>query len=109
MKRHTLKAVIKLSEDLFLPHAHKGTYIVIIESWKQHIEGSSVFFALMDDGFAMKKAKRLPNHFFQVHFPNPLNCSVIDPYTKETLHVAYKSYLDTTGGGFSCALAGFSD
>ncbi|MFA6005544.1 MAG: N-6 DNA methylase [Patescibacteria group bacterium] len=60
LKRHTLKAVIKLSEDLFLPNAHKGTYIVIIEAWKPHSD-EKVFWAIMDDGFTMKKSKRLPS------------------------------------------------
>lgn len=60
LKRHTLKAVIKLSEDLFLPNAHKGTYAVIIEAWKPH-DDKEVFWALMDDGYVMKKAKRLPS------------------------------------------------
>src|SRR3989344_6237997 len=58
LKRHTLKAVIKLSDDLFLPNAHKGTYAVIIEAWKPH-DNKKVFWAIMDDGFTMKKSKRL--------------------------------------------------
>jgi len=58
LKRHTLKAVIKLSDDLFMPNAHKGTYAVILEAWKPHTD-NKVFWAIMDDGFTMKKAKRL--------------------------------------------------
>lgn len=61
LKRHTLKAVVKLSEDLFLPNAHKGTYIVVIEAWKPH-GNKKTFWAIMDDGFTMKKAKRLPSN-----------------------------------------------
>lgn len=61
LKRHTLKTVIKLSDDLFLPNAHKGTYAVIIEAWKPH-EDKKVFWAIMDDGFTMKKSKRLMSH-----------------------------------------------
>ncbi|MFA5864532.1 MAG: N-6 DNA methylase [Phycisphaerae bacterium] len=60
LKRHTLKAVIKLSDDLFLPSAHKGTYAVVIEAHKPHGD-QKVFWAIMDDGFTMKKAKRLPS------------------------------------------------
>ena len=60
LKRHTLKAVVKLSDDLFLPNAHKGTYAVVIEAHKPH-GNQKVFWAIMDDGFTMKKAKRLPN------------------------------------------------
>jgi len=45
IKRHTLKAVIKLSDDLFMPNAHKGTYAVVIEAWKPHND-SKVFWAI---------------------------------------------------------------
>ena len=58
LKRHTLKAVIKLSDDLFMPNAHKGTYVVVVEAWKPH-SNVKVFWGIMDDGFTMKKAKRL--------------------------------------------------
>ena len=60
LKRHTLKAVVKFSDDLFLPNAHKGTYGVIIEAHKPH-GNQRVVWAMMDDGFTMKKAKRLPS------------------------------------------------
>lgn len=60
LKRHTLKAVIKLSDELFQPNANKGTYGVVIEAWKPHTD-KNVFWAIMDDGFTMKKAKRLPS------------------------------------------------
>ena len=60
LKRHTLKAVVKLSDELFQPNANKGTYGVVIEAWKPH-EEQNVFWAIMDDGFTMKKAKRLPS------------------------------------------------
>jgi type I restriction-modification system DNA methylase subunit len=60
LKRHRLKAVIKLSEDLFQPNAHKGTYAVIIEAWNPHGD-AEVFWAIMDDGYTMKKSKRLPS------------------------------------------------
>ncbi len=60
LKRHTLKAVIKLSDELFSPNANKGTYAAVIEAWKPH-ENKKVFWAIMDDGFTMKKSKRLPS------------------------------------------------
>jgi len=60
LKRHTLKSVIKLSDELFQPNANKGTYGIIIEAWKPH-EDQKVLWAIMDDGFTMKKAKRLPS------------------------------------------------
>ena len=60
LKRHTLKAVVKLADDLFMPNAHKGTYAVMIEAHKPH-GNQKVFWAVMDDGFTMKKSKRLPS------------------------------------------------
>lgn len=60
LKRHTLKAVVKLSDELFQPNANKGTYGIVIEAWKPH-ENQKVLWAIMDDGFTMKKAKRLPS------------------------------------------------
>ncbi len=61
LENHTLKAVIKLSEELFQPNAHKGTYIIVIQTWIPH-DNKKVFWAIMDDGFTMVKAKRLPSH-----------------------------------------------
>jgi type I restriction-modification system DNA methylase subunit len=60
LQNHTLKAVIKLSEDLFQPNAHKGTYAVVIQTWIPHAN-KKVFWSVMDDGFTMVKAKRLPS------------------------------------------------
>lgn len=59
LNRHTIKAVIKLSDELFCPVASKGTYAIIIEAHKPHNFKKDVLFAIMDDGFTMKKAKRI--------------------------------------------------
>lgn len=78
LKRHTLKAVIKLSDELFSPNASKGTYAAIIETWKPHND-KKVFWAIMDDGFTMKKAKRLPSKNL------PSNIGLITDSLKEFL------------------------
>jgi type I restriction-modification system DNA methylase subunit len=59
LNRHTVKAVVKLSDELFCPIASKGTYAIIIEAHKPHNFDKNVLFAIMDDGFTMKKAKRI--------------------------------------------------
>ncbi|QQV75036.1 hypothetical protein H6P87_00581 [Rickettsia tillamookensis] len=59
LKRHTIKAVIKLSDELFCPVASKGTYAIIIEAHKPQDFNQEVLFAIMDDGYTMKKAKRV--------------------------------------------------
>lgn len=60
LTNHTLKAVIKLSDDLFLPNSHKGTYAVVIEAHKPH-GNKKVFWGIMSDGFSMNKARRMPD------------------------------------------------
>lgn len=114
LKRHTLKAVIKLSDDLFLPSAHKGTYAVVIEAHKPH-GNQKVFWAIMDDGFTMKKAKRLPSknlpsnydqiakklNKFILHNEEPrqmrkiINCSKID-FSDATLDCGAEAYIKDT-------------
>lgn len=59
LKRHTVKAVIKLSDELFYPVASKGTYAIIIQAHIPHNFNKETLFAIMDDGFTMKKAKRV--------------------------------------------------
>jgi type I restriction enzyme M protein len=114
LKRHTLKAVIKLSDDLFMPSAHKGTYAVVIEAHKPH-GNQKVFWAIMDDGFTMKKAKRLPSknlpsnynpiaeklQAFLVNNEEPplvrkiINCCKID-FKDDTLDCGPEAYLKDT-------------
>jgi type I restriction-modification system DNA methylase subunit len=114
LKRHTLKAVIKLSDDLFMPNAHKGTYAIVIEAHKPH-GTQNVFWAIMDDGFTMKKAKRLPSknlpsnynsiseklQAFLIKNEEPvtvrkiINCCKID-FNDDTLDCGAEAYLKDT-------------
>ena len=60
VKRHTVRASIKLRDDLFMPIAHKGTWALILEAWRPHRETDHVFFAILhDDESASKKSKLL--------------------------------------------------
>ncbi len=114
LQRHTLKAVIKLSDDLFLPNTHKGTYAIIIEAHKPH-GNKKVFWAIMDDGFSMKKSKRLPNYNLPSNYKlieeklqnwitrneeppenrRIISCSEIN-FEDETLDCGVEAYLEDT-------------
>jgi len=114
LKRHTLKAVVKLSEDLFLPNAHKGTYGVVIEAHKPH-GNKKVFWGIMDDGFSMKKSKRIPDYNLPSNYDlmsdklqkwlirseepeqiqKIISCNEID-FTDETLDCGVEAYLEDT-------------
>lgn len=59
LKRHSVEAIIKLSNELFQPVASVGTYAIIIRAHKPHSEKKNVLFAIMDDGFMMSKKRRI--------------------------------------------------
>lgn len=60
LKRHTVRAVVKMPEDLFMPTAHKGTYALILEAWRPHKTNDPVFFGFLhDDESASQKSKLL--------------------------------------------------
>ena len=60
IERHTVRAVIRMQDDLFYPTAHKGTYALILEAWRPHKKDDPVFFAVLyDDDRASQKSKLL--------------------------------------------------
>ncbi len=60
LKRHTVRAVVKMPNDLFQPTANKGTYALILEAWRSHETNDGVFFGIMhDDESASQKSKVL--------------------------------------------------
>lgn len=60
VERHTVRAVVKMQHDLFMPHAHKGTYALILEAWREHRSNDDVFFGILhDDRHAGRKSKNL--------------------------------------------------
>ena len=49
-----------MQDDLFYPQANKGTYAIIIESWRPHQPDDLVYFGvLFDDHSASQKSKLL--------------------------------------------------
>ena len=60
LKRHAVKACIKFPKDLFIPHASKGTYCLILQAHRPHKSNDTVFFGILyDDKHASNKSKTL--------------------------------------------------
>ena len=58
IKRHTIRAVIKMQRSLFHPSADKVTYALIPEAWRPHVADDGVFFAhLFDNRSASRLSK----------------------------------------------------
>jgi type I restriction enzyme M protein len=60
LKQHTLKAVIKVPDELFQPFASSYADILVLEKGVPHKADSEVFFCyIQDDGFKLKKGVRI--------------------------------------------------
>ena len=57
LAKHTLKYVINMPKDLFMPNAATNTAIAVFETNKPHGEQSVVFYDMSDDGLVLSKAK----------------------------------------------------
>lgn len=55
--RHTVKAVIRLPDHLFVPVAKKGTYGLILEAHRPHRDDDEVFFGVLFDEEHAPKSK----------------------------------------------------
>lgn len=57
LKKHTLKYVISMPKDLFMPNAATNTAIAVFETNKPHGSQPVVFYDLQDDGLILSKSK----------------------------------------------------
>ena len=57
VKRHTLKYVINMPRDLFMPNAATATAIAVFETNRPQGSQEVVFAELLDDGLVLSKAK----------------------------------------------------
>lgn len=57
LAKHTLKYVINMPKDLFMPNAATNTAIAVFETNKPHSNQEVVFYDLKDDGFVLSKSK----------------------------------------------------
>lgn len=57
LKKHTLKCVINMPKELFMPNANTNTAISVFETNKPQNDQKVVFYDLKDDGFVLSKNK----------------------------------------------------
>lgn len=57
LKKHTLKYVVNMPKDLFMPNAATNTAIAVFETNKPQGDQEVVFYDLKDDGFVLSKSK----------------------------------------------------
>ncbi|ADE38896.1 HsdM family class I SAM-dependent methyltransferase [Candidatus Puniceispirillum marinum] len=57
--QHTVKAVIRMQDDLFYPVANKGTYAIILETWRPHRIDDLVYFGILFDGQSASQKSKL--------------------------------------------------
>jgi len=57
LKKHTLKAVINMPNELFLPNASTHTAIAVFETNNPHNNKKVIFYDLKEDGFVLSKNK----------------------------------------------------
>lgn len=57
LRKHTLKYVINMPKDLFMPNAATNTAIAVFETHKPHGSQEVIFYDLKDDGFVLSKSR----------------------------------------------------
>ena len=107
LKRHTLRGVIALPDELFEPFASAFTVILILEKGVPHASSKEVFFARIEnDGFKVKKGVRVPREGSQLPLileafnkrksvPKLCGWSVLDP-NEAIWHTAAPYYVPTS-------------
>lgn len=61
VKRHSVKAAIRMPRSLFHPNADKVTYALILEAWRPHEKTDPVFFARLDDNLSASRLSKWVN------------------------------------------------
>jgi len=107
LRKHTLRGVIALPDELFSPFASAFTAILILEKGVPHRSNKEVFFARIEnDGFKIKKGVRMPREGSQLPLvleafnkkksvPRLCGWSVLDP-DEALWHTAAPYYVPTT-------------
>jgi len=107
LKNHTLRGVIVLPDELFLPFASSFTAILMIEKGVPHSFKRKVFFARVEnDGLRIKKNVRVPQDGNQLpavldaynsgaSIPRLCGWAVLDP-TESLWHPAAPHYVPTS-------------
>ena len=61
VRRHTVRAAIKMQRSLFHPSADKVTYALVLEAWRPHEAVDPVFFAHMYDNHSASRLSKWVN------------------------------------------------
>ena len=61
VKRHSVKAAIRMPRSLFHPGADKVTYALVIEAWRPHRAEDAVFFAHLYDNLSASRLSKWVN------------------------------------------------
>lgn len=61
VKRHTVRAVIKMPRSLFHPAADKITYALVVEAWRSHEPSDPVFMAIFHDDESASRLSKFRN------------------------------------------------
>ena len=61
VKRHTVRAVIKMPRSLFHPAADKITYTLVVEAWRRHEPSDPVFMAILHDDDSASRLSKFRN------------------------------------------------
>lgn len=120
LKKHTLRGVIALPDELFQPFAAATTAILILEKGVPHNTRREVFFARIDnDGYKLKKSVRLPREGSQLpavlaafnakkSIPRLCGWSMLDP-NEALWHTAAPNYVPADALSHSEIEAGVRD
>ena len=49
LARHTVRAVVRMQDDLFQPNTSKGTYALVLETWRRHRATDRTYFGVLHD------------------------------------------------------------
>lgn len=74
LKKHTLKYVINMPKDLFMPNAATNTAIAVFETNKPHGNQKVVFYDLKDDVMTMSLSHLITLRSFFIHSGGILMC-----------------------------------
>ena len=61
VRRHTVRAVIKMPRSLFHPAADKITYALVVEAWRSHEPSDPVFMAIFHDDDSASRLSKFRN------------------------------------------------
>lgn len=105
LKRHSLRACIKLDKGVFAPVAQEGTYIVILEAHKPHNMSRHVLFSFLFDDEHRYKSKTVSEHELRDNYEEMLERTqdflkgnTIDPVSLPKEYLVCSLNSDLKGG-----------